>query len=931
MKKISVIMTCFDGYIERTLKSLYQQTYQQIDLLVIDTMNNPNFLNQFQYLIDQSPFSKTEVIALGKQSINTVRNLGLSWAENELIMFVDNKTELPKNYIELAVEDLLTNDLSFVYSDTYITESNHIMYQTPESSIDSLVQQPLLDLSATLFSLKYFRSQKFTESIEPLYLQDFAFLVENIQNKTFKKLTQVKNYSRQLKTEIQKDVEKIVKQNYLLSHFDVKGFMITQAQNLSDNLLDLYNVAANQLLQMDELLQKQVNRINGLSNRIASLTKEVEDQETLVENKEQVIDNKEEVIRHKDDVINHILEEKNELLTSTTWKIGNAILKPMRKIKGITSHSASFTDKQTEVAFIEEKKPEIKKRQSFEEVILDQYHNWIHQVELPVRSVEKNQQQSFTYQPKISILIPVYKVEAKWLRRCLRSIEKQWYANWEVCIVDDASNSPEITEVLEEYRHITRVKVAVHQKNRHISQTTNTALEMATGEFIALVDHDDELTEDALYEVVKVLNQHPNAQLIYTDEDKLTDYGFRYDPHFKPDWSPDLLMNQNYISHLGIYRTDIAKQIDGFRIGYEGVQDYDFLLRYIEQIDTKQIYHIPKILYHWRAIVGSTALDVTEKSTVYELGAKVLNESLQRRNIKGNVQIGRTLGDYKVNYEIIGQPLVSIIIPTRNGYDDVKLCIDSIIKKSTYLNYEIILADNGSDDPNMQVLFDAYKAQLKNKFTHLYLDIPFNYSRINNLAVAAANGEYVLFLNNDTEVITSNWLEKMLGFAQMERTGCVGAKLWYYDNTIQHGGVIVGNGGIAGHSFIHVPKGEHGYFRRLDTDYNYTAVTAACMMMRKSVFEQVGGFDETLAVAFNDVDLCIRVYLAGYHNVWAHEAELYHYESKSRGYEDTPEKQARFVQEIDTMKLRYGTFLLNDPAYNVNFSLYEEPFTGLGR
>ena len=443
---------------------------------------------------------------------------------------------------------------------------------------------------------------------------------------------------------------------------------------------------------------------------------------------------------------------------------------------------------------------------------------------------------------------------------------------------------------------------------------------MAEGEFIALLDNDDELPPFALYEVAKVLNVHPELDLIYSDEDKIDADGNRFDPHFKADWSPDTLMGNNYISHLGVYRTSIVKELGGFRKGYEGSQDYDLVLRVTEQIPAEHIYHIDRVLYHWRTIPGSTASNGEAKSYIYDSGVKALTDALSRRNIKGSVHPGRISGFYEITYDVLQEDLVSVIIPTKNGYEDLKTCVDSIIEKTSYPNYEIIIADNGSTDPKMQELFAEYKHQLKDRFIVELIDIPFNYSRINNLAAEKANGKYFLFLNNDTEVIEPDWMTAMVSYAQFDRIGCVGAKLFYPDDTTQHAGVLLGIGGVAGHALNNYDRTHCGYFGRLVIDVNYLAVTAACMMVKAADFNAVNGFDETLEVAFNDVDLCLKVYELGRYNVYAHQAELYHFESKSRGYEDTPEKQRRFAGEIKKMQDKWPSYIAHDPFYNDNLT-----------
>ena len=549
------------------------------------------------------------------------------------------------------------------------------------------------------------------------------------------------------------------------------------------------------------------------------------------------------------------------------------------------------------------------------------YQVWISKNEnWDVKAIQK-EIQNFKYQPTISILMPVYNVEQNWLEKCIQSVQNQFYPNWELCMADDYSTDESVRPTLEKYaKSDERIKVVFRSENGHISRATNSALEIATGEFVALLDNDDELAPIAFYEVVKALNENPELDLIYSDEDKIDMQGNRFDPAFKPDWSPDLLLGTNYISHLGVYRRSIMNEIGGFRPGFEGSQDYDLVLRFTEKTTAQRIHHIPKVLYYWRILPTSTAADQSTKGYAFEAGLKAVQEALVRRGIKGTAHHAAGNGLYDVEYEVLSTDLVSIIIPTRDGYDDMLRCLNSIVAKTSYPNYEIIVADNGSTDERMEKLYAKFKGQLGERFRVESIDIPFNYSRINNLAAQKAKGKYLLFLNNDTEVITPGWITKMVSFAQFERIGMVGAKLYYPNQTIQHAGVIVGLGGAAGHCHHTYPKGDFGYFGKLEINVNYLAVTAACCMIRKADFEQLGGFEEELTVAFNDVDLCLREYEAGHDNVWLHGVELYHYESQTRGYENTPEKKARFDQETKFMEDRWGKYIANDPFYNPNLS-----------
>ncbi|MDU4017509.1 glycosyltransferase family 2 protein [Enterococcus faecalis] len=549
------------------------------------------------------------------------------------------------------------------------------------------------------------------------------------------------------------------------------------------------------------------------------------------------------------------------------------------------------------------------------------YPNWLARNE--VLDIEAMTQEiaTFHYQPKISIAMPVYNVEEKWLRLCIDSILNQVYTNWELCMADDASTDPNVKKILTEYQQLDeRIRVVFREQNGHISEATNSALAIATGEFVALLDNDDELAINAFYEVVKVLNENPELDLIYSDEDKIDMDGNRSDPAFKPDWSPDLLLGTNYISHLGVYRRSILEEIGGFRKGYEGSQDYDLVLRFTEKTTKERITHIPKVLYYWRMLPTSTAVDQGSKGYAFEAGLRAVQDALVRRGINGHATHGAANGLYDVYYDIESEKLVSIIIPTKNGYKDVQRCVSSIIEKTTYQNYEIIMADNGSTDPKMHELYAEFEQQLPGRFFVESIDIPFNFSTINNRAAKKAHGEYLLFLNNDTEVITENWLTLMVSFAQQERIGCVGAKLLYPNNTVQHAGVILGLGGVAGHGHYGYPHGYLGYFGRLAINVNYSAVTAACLLMKKADFDAVGGFEEAFTVAFNDVDLCLKVQALGRDNVWLHEAELYHFESQTRGYDDKGKKKKRFEQEKVMMEEKWGPLIENDPFYNPNLT-----------
>jgi GT2 family glycosyltransferase len=520
--------------------------------------------------------------------------------------------------------------------------------------------------------------------------------------------------------------------------------------------------------------------------------------------------------------------------------------------------------------------------------------------------------------PTFSVLMPVYETPEKYLREAIESVIAQVYPDWELCIADDASKEPHVRAILEEYaEYDARIKVVFREKNGHIAATSNSAFALATGEFVALLDHDDVLSPDALFENALAVNRQPDIDVIYSDEDKIDEEGQRSLPYFKPDWAPDSLLSRNYISHLGVYRRSLVEEVGRFRLGFEGSQDYDLLLRVTER--TERVAHIPRVLYHWRVHSGSTAATRDQKGYALDAGLLALQEALGRRSEPGHIVHDEVRsGLYTVRYEIRRPGKVSVIIPTRDHGEDVDLCLRTLFECSTYKDIEIVLLDNGSRDAESLKIFDQWVQREPDRVKVVRYDVPFNFSAINNYAASQSTGEYLLFLNNDTEIITPDWIEAMVEQAQRPAIGAVGAKLLYPDNTVQHAGVIVGLGGVAGHSHKYFAADAPGYFYTLQTVNNFSAVTGACFMIRREVFEEVGGFDDALAIAFNDVDLCLRIRASGYRNIYLPHVVLYHHESKSRGNEDTPEKQARFLREQQVMHERWKTDTVPDPYYNIN-------------
>lgn len=531
--------------------------------------------------------------------------------------------------------------------------------------------------------------------------------------------------------------------------------------------------------------------------------------------------------------------------------------------------------------------------------------------------------------PLISILLPVYNTPERWLRRCLDSVISQLYPDWELCIADDASTQDHVRHVLDEYAaRYRRIKIVHRGGNGHISAASNSALELASGEWIALLDHDDELAEHALYFVAKAIAEHPHAGLIYSDEDKINEDGVRFDPYFKPDWNPELFCGHNMFSHLGVYRRELVTRLGGFREGYEGSQDYDLALRCIEAIPRSQIAHVPRVLYHWRAISGSTALAPQEKNYAHTAARRAIAEHLDRTLVDAEVlPIENRAGNWRIRRKLPDPaPNVSIIVPTRNGGDVLRRCLESLEAKTDYPAFDVLVVNNQSDDPGTLALLEAARRHERRRV--LDFNEPFNFSRLNNFAAQHVVGDVLLFLNDDTEVINPGWLREMASLAVAPGIGAVGAMLYYPNDTIQHAGIVLGLGKdrIAGHAYHGLPRGFPGDKCRAQLVQEVSAVTAACLAIRRVRFDAVGGFDEALAVAFNDVDLCLRLSERGWRNVWTPNAELYHHESHTRGSDFGGPRQQEYLRECALLRARWGRLLLADPTYHPALSLDRSDF-----
>jgi GT2 family glycosyltransferase len=539
----------------------------------------------------------------------------------------------------------------------------------------------------------------------------------------------------------------------------------------------------------------------------------------------------------------------------------------------------------------------------------------------------KRREKQFSYRPKISIVLPVYNPPEHFFKDAIQSVINQAYSNWELCIADDLSTNVNVREIIKSYAEKDdRIKYIFRTENGHISASSNSGIEIATGDYIGLLDHDDLLTADALYQNVLALNNDRELDFIYSDEDKINELGVHCDGHFKPDWCPDNFLGRNYICHFTVMKASLMREAGGFRLGYEGSQDYDLFLRATEKAE--KIYHIPKILYHWRIHSESTALKMGTKPYATNAAILALEDTLERRNVKGKVKVVEGLdGFYEIKYHVEKQKKVSVIIPTKDKADLTDDCIKSVFNITDYSDFEVILMNNNSSEESFFDLVKKWEEKEPKRFKCITDNGEFNFARLMNKSVAESDGEYILLLNNDTEVIHNDWMLGMVEHAQRKEIGAVGAKLVYKNNKVQHAGVIIGLRGVAGHPFVGREKGDPGYFNYLKSINNFSAVTAACLMVRREVYDEVNGFDEDFAVEFNDVDFCLKLIEKGYYNIFLPHVLVYHYESISRGHPHlTKESYERSVREATVFMNKWQKYIDNDPCYNPNLSLLYDDF-----
>ena len=551
------------------------------------------------------------------------------------------------------------------------------------------------------------------------------------------------------------------------------------------------------------------------------------------------------------------------------------------------------------------------------------YDTWLRIMRVSRQELFAQRKTKFSYAPKFSVVVPLYHTPAKFLKDLVRSMMYQSYANWELCLVNASPEDVHLTSLLENWAmRDKRIRVIRLEKNLGIAQNTNAGIAASTGEFIAFLDHDDFLEPDALFCYADALNKDKTIDVFYSDEDKTDEYAAHYFyPHFKSDFNIDLLHANNYMCHFLAVRKSLVDTVGGLNEKFDGAQDYDFVLRLTE--NTKKIYHCPRILYHWRCSNQSTAANQGNKMYAIHAGKAALNAHYKRIGWNARAQEGAVDGWYQTKFTLKEEPLVSILIPNKDHTDDLDVCLNSFFERADYQNYEFIIIENNSVLPETFAYYEKIEKEHDNVKV-VYWEAGFNYSAINNFGFKFAKGDYIMLLNNDVELITPDIFQSMLGFCMRPEVGIVGAKLLYNDHTVQHAGVLVGAGGLADHVFKGIHEDDPGYMGRAISSQDVSAVTAACLLVKRSVYEEVGGLEDEFQVAFNDVDFCLKVRKAGYLIVYDADVKLFHYESKSRGMEDTTERFIRFGNEMMLLNSKWdilSTFV--DPYYNPNFSYLE--------
>ena len=913
--------------------------------------NNIECLDKFEkdaiiskYLENSESFDKILMKIYEEQNLDSVI-VKIKEFKKEMLDKLQINKEIRKTVFdkyEVSLEENLKEKMHFVYDGVIdLIFQNCLVKENKKYIYDQEWYEENVPVEFILYrALFYFTELKHKEDINIIYekleLTDYINVFEELENKIQEKIIDKDVWNMHVNS-----IKDIGNTREILHWYEDRlKAADTQIQNLEMNI--------------ESYKKKKDIQIQNIQDCKKNADIHIQNLEIHIENYQKAVRDLNKLVQEKDVELVNYANQLRAISSSLSWKL----TKPIRILSWVLNprSGASFIDrimppggkrrieydkKQTEKKYArkvsnyfklsDEETAEFwkgidhRKYLKYEKDLerenkgeFSDYEKWIKANAPTDQELEMQTKTKFRKRPKISIVVPLYNTDTEFFRELLYSIHCQTYSNWELCLAD-GSNEP-LEEIISMTKNDKRIKYKFLGENKGISENTNKALELATGDYISLLDHDDMLDISALYEVVKVINENNDVEFIYSDEDKFYFIDTpRYSPHFKPDFAPDTLRSNNYICHFSVFKKSLLEEIGGFNTEYNGAQDFDIILRATEK--AKKVIHIPKILYNWRVHKGSTSMDTEAKPYAIEAGRKAVEAHLKRIGLKGIVSNGIHPGTYMVDYDVIGNPKVSIIIPNKDGKDVLKTCIDSVLEKTTYQNYEIVIVENNSET---EEIFEYYKELEKNSKIKVikYEEKGFNYSKIINFGVKNSTGDYIVQLNNDTELITSDWIEKMLGFAQREDVGAVGVRLYYPDETTQHAGIIVGCLQVAAHVFRGLPKENNGYFGREKLIQNMNAVTAACIMTKKSIYEEVGYMNEKFAVAFNDIDFCLKIRETGKLIIYNPRVEFIHYESKTRGNDMDPDKIERFQREINLFLETWKDKLAaGDEYYNKNLSI----------
>lgn len=926
--KLSIVIPCFNHgkYINECIESTHFQEHNFVEVLVVN--DGSTDLDTIEAL-DQLKYERLTIIHQENKGVASARNNGVASAKGEFILFLDADNTINPNYYLKALEHLETHlEDAVFYSDPIhfgIVETQEI--DLPDFSFERLIASNFIDVCAVIRKSLWEQIGGFDTAIQMGY-EDWEFWINAaVHGAKFhhckEKLFYYRVAENSVLTEAKKDDKRKQTLMYLINKYKVA---------YTENIHGVVGHYIDFLTNYERIVESDLKEKAHLKSHLHELHGQNAHAMNSILNLQQRINRIEASKPYK--LYKFVKVLKNRFSSNFS---DNKRKSFFRKAYFLASkRGRSFVKKILAKVFkhmyiwMEDKKVYIVEAGGGNAMHFDNpYSRWLER-NLPTSSkltMFKQEMRGFTKKPLFSIVIPVYNPRPDHLRAAIDSIINQVYPHWELCLADDCSTNSEIKEIIEEFKATDkRIKVVYREKNGHISAASNSGLEIATGDYIVLMDQDDLITQDALFQNAKVINKYDEVDLIYSDEDKIDDDLFHSYPHFKPDWSPDSLLSRNYLGHLTVFKTTLMRQIGGWREGFEGSQDYDLVLRFTEL--TNAIYHIPLVLYHWRIHETSAAAGEEAKPYAYLAAKKALTEALTRRNEPGTVDFLDGFRGYSIRYELKNTTdLVSIIIPTKDKTSILSKCIESIFEKSTYKNFEVVLVDNNSEEQEFFDYVETCKNRFGSQFKVIREEIPFNFSTLINRGVEASLGNYLLLLNNDTEVITPDWIEGMIEQAQRPSIGVVGVKLLYPNNTIQHAGVVMGLGGAAGHVLVGEDRFGPGYFNYVNMLNNYTVVTAACIMVRRDVFEAVNGFDELFTVEYNDVDFCLKIHALGYQNIYVPHVELYHYESISRGHPHmTKESYARHIREVGLLKDKWMDYIDHDPCYNPNLTLGAHDF-----